>query len=178
MTAPDRPRPDLSSFTHVRDPRLRRFLGHYLDLRGDGRVPSRSRLSPLDIPEVLGFVFLYDFDPETGDFTMRLAGQHVASMLLTARAGTPLSRVFPPDVYPSVRERYLRACTEPSVMHNIGRVFHHMGGGGIGERLAMPLLGEDGRPRFLIGATVYQVDAVAAVPPAGEPPAIVTFTPL
>lgn len=178
MSAPDRPRPDLSSFTHVRDPRLRRFLGHYLDLRGAGRVPPRSRLSPLDIPDVLGFVFLYDFDPDIRDFTMRLAGQHVASMLLTAKAGTPLSRVFPPDVYPSVRERYLRACTEPSVMHNVGRVFHHMGGTGIGERLAMPLLGEDGVVRFLIGATVYVVDADTAMPPAGEPPASIAFTPL
>ena len=161
--------PDLSAFEHVRDPCLRRFLAHYLDLRNGRRVPYRNQISPIDFPDLLGIVFLYEFDPVSQDFYIRLAGDHVARMLRTARAGSKLSEVFPPDALP--------ICLTPCVMHNVGRVFHNLGGTGTGERIAMPLLGDDGEPAFFLGATTY---SLAPDPAHGtdETPVRITYTPL
>ena len=169
--------PDLSAFDHVGDPRLRRFLSHYLDLRNGRQIPYRNQISPLDFPDLLGIVFLYEFDPVSQDFYIRLAGDHVARMLRTARAGSKLSEVFPPDAFPIVLERYRRICLTPCVMHNIGRVFHNLGGTGTGERIAMPLLGDDGEPAFFLGATTYSLDPDPAHD-TDETPVRITYTPL
>ncbi len=169
-------RPGMDAFAHVRDPKLRRFLAHYLGLRQDRRVPRRSQLSPLDFPDLLSMVFLYEFDPASQDFHIRLAGEHVARMLQTARAGARLSEVFPPRALPIVLQRYRRVCLTPCVMHNIGRVFENVGGSGSGERIAMPLHDDLGKPAFFLGATSYAVTPDAKPGEAHEDPVTVTYT--
>ena len=127
---------------------------------------------------MLSDVFLYEFDPATQDFHIRLAGDHVARMLRTTRSGARLSEVLPPEALPIVLERYLRICTTPCVMHNIGRVFHNLGGTGSGERIAMPLIGDSGTPSFFFGATSYAVEADADATEDHDDPVTVTYTPL
>jgi hypothetical protein len=167
----------MSAFGHVEDARLRRFLSHYLALRNGRRVPYRNQISPLDFPDLLGIVFLYEFDAASQDFYIRLAGEQIAQMLRTARAGAKLSEVFPADVFPIVLERYRRICLTPCVMHNIGRVFRYLGGTGTGERIAMPLLGEDGEPGYFLGATTYSL-ANDHDPEDDDTPVRITYTPL
>jgi len=175
----------MTAFAHVKDARLAGLLAYYLDLRQGMQVPRRNQVSPLDFPHLLGNVFLYEVTGD-GDYLIRLAGDEIARMLQTTRAGSRLSAVFPPDAFPLVAERFDRICETRSVMHNIGQVFHRVGGSGHGERIVMPLLDETSLPRFLLGATVYAVADGAAMPsetrmtgnrPAGDP-MIVTFTPL
>ena len=177
-SADSAPKPGMDAFAHVRDPRLRRFLAHYLGLRQGRRIPRRDQISPLDFPDLLSSVFLYEFDPASQDFHIRLAGDHIARMLQTARAGARLSEVFPPAAFPIVLERYRRVCLTPSVMHNVGRVFHNLGGSGYGERIAMPLLGEDGTPAFFLGATCYAVQAEPDPAEHHDDPVTITYTPL
>lgn len=170
--------PGMDAFAHVHDPRLRRFLAHYLGLRQGRQVPRRSQISPLDFPDLLSMAFLYEFDPASQDFHIRLAGDHVAHMLQTARAGARLSDVFPARALPIVLERYRRICLTPCVMHNIGQVFHNLGGAGFGERIAMPLHDDDGSPAFFLGATSYSVTPDAGAGVAHDDPVTVTYTAL
>ncbi|MCW0235578.1 MAG: PAS domain-containing protein [Ferrovibrio sp.] len=171
-------RPDLSTFTHVKDPRLVQLLAYYLDQRQGRRVPRRNSISPLDFPTLLGNVFLYEYDAGNDDLCIRLAGEDIRAMLLTTKQGAKLSEVFPADVVPIMRERYSRVLADCAVMHNIGRVFHHMGGTGTGERLVLPLLDESDRPRFLLGATVYGLDRDSIHPAPNTVPQVITYTPL
>lgn len=171
-------RPGLADFPHVQHPLLRQFLSYYLDLRQGQPVPRRQQLSPLDIPQLLGNVFLYEFDRATQDFQIRLAGSLVAEKVDTIKAGSRLSDVFPPVAVPVVLQRYRRICVERMVMHNIGQVFHLLGGAGLGERIAMPLLGDDGARDFLIGATVYPLPKPDMKPAVDAPPVSITYTAL
>lgn len=170
--------PGIAAFTHVTEPLLRDLLGYYLNLRDGARVPRRDRISPLQFPKLLSSVFLYEYDRDSHDFAIRLAGEDIKRMLRTTKPGAKLSDVFPPEVVPQVQERYDRVCNDSCVMHNAGHVFHYMGGTGIGERLVMPLADAHGRNRFLIGATVYSLrhDRTHLAP--GENPLTITYTPL
>lgn len=132
----------------------------------------------MDFPKLLSSVFLYEYDKAASDFRLRLAGNTVAEMLQTVKAGSLLSQVFPPQVYPVMAERYGRVCSECSVMHNIGHVFHQMGGTGIGERIVMPLLDEQDEPNFFLGATMYPLPDDTPRPPHKPNSQVVTYTPL
>lgn len=132
----------------------------------------------MDFPKLLSSVFLYEYDKAAGDFRMRLAGNTIAEMLQTVKAGALLSEVFPPNVHPTMLERYRRVCFQRSVMHNIGNVFHQMGGTGIGERIVMPLLDEHDEPNFFLGATMYPLPDDTPRPPHQPNSQIVTYTPL
>lgn len=169
---------DITAFSHLKDPLLLQFLTYYLNLRQGDRVPRRGQVSPMDFPRLLSNVFLYECDTTAQDFHLRLAGSQVAELLQTVKAGTKMSDVFPPDVFPIVLQRYRRICTELVVMHNIGKVFHLMGGTGMGERIAMPLLDNAGVPSFIIGATVYTLPKHEIHVPPGREAQIVTYTPL
>ncbi len=175
---PPGPVTDITAFRHVKDPLLHQFLDYYLTLRQGDRVPRRSQVSPMDFPRLLSNIFLYECDTTAQDFHLRLAGSQVAEMLQTMKAGTKMSDVFPPDVFPIVLQRYRRVCTDLAVMHNIGKVFHLMGGTGMGERIVMPLLDNAGVPSFIIGATVYMLPKDEIHVPPGREPQVVTYTPL
>ena len=170
--------PSMADFAHVQHPLLQLLLAYYLDLRQGRPVPRRSQVSPLDIPQLLSHVFLYEFDRTSQDFRIRLAGSVVAEKVATARSGARLSDVFPPAVFPVVLQRYRRVCVERLVMHNIGRIFHLLGGTGTGERIVMPLQGDDDRTDFLIGATVYTLAEQEAPRTTGAEPVAITYTPL
>lgn len=174
---PTAQQPDMAAFAHVKDERLRGLLAHYLSLRQGRRAPRRSQISPLDFPQLLSSVFLYERTDDGADYHIRLAGEEVARMLQTTRAGSRLSEVFPADAMPLVAERFRHVSSTLSVMHNSGRVFQRLGGTGIGERIVMPLLDDMDEPRFLLGATVYALPAGDAAP-AGDEPATITYTPL
>jgi hypothetical protein len=174
-----RPRaPDLAAFAHVKDAALRGLLAHYLDLRQENRAPFRRQISPMDFPGLLGNVFLYECTGNGADYYIRLAGNEVARMLQTAKAGAKMSEVFPADVFPVMLERYRRICGTLSVMYNGGRVFHRLGGTGTGERIVMPLLDDAGAPRFLFGATVYHLTQAEVHLPPGQEPQSIIYTPL
>lgn len=99
MTLPDSSKeqlPGLAAFAHVQEPLLRDLLGYYLNLRDGARVPRRDRISPLQFPKLLSSVFLYEYDRDSHDFAIRLAGEDIKRMLRTTKPGAKLADVFPP----------------------------------------------------------------------------------
>lgn len=169
--------PGMDAFGHIRNVLLRDFLELYLARRDGAHVARRSAFGPLDFPRLLPNIFFYDFNPEANEFRLRVAGEGIKQLLPEARAGMGLEEIFPKSALPLVQERYERICRQPAVMHNIGPVFQLAGGAGLGERVALPLADDHGQVRYMIGATVYGLDAT----PNGqfdEKKQTVTFTPL
>lgn len=148
--------PDPAFLRPIHAPDLQAFVRHWFACRRKGeRVTRRSDIDLFHVPALVPGLFLYDYDPATHDFTLRVAGEEIRRVLPNSLPGTPLDRIMPPAILPVVLERYRRVCEEPALMHAIGRVFLNLGGSGVGERIALPLAGDDGRVHQLIGATIY-----------------------
>jgi hypothetical protein len=149
----------------VRSPRLKQLIAYWFDRRSEAAVTKRSAIDPLDFPALLPRIFLYDYDPVARRFVLRLAGEEIRNLLPNSTPGTPIEQIMPAAELDNVLARYGRVCEEPAIMHAAGRVFLKLGGSGVGERVVLPLAGEDGKVRQMIGATIYDIDR--ALPDAG-----------
>lgn len=141
----------------LRSPLLKQLAAYWLQRRDGARVTRRSAIDPRDFPSLLQHIFLYDYDPATRRLTLRLAGEEIRRMLPRSNPGARLDEIIPPAYFPTVEARYRRVCEEPAIMHAVGRVFLNLGGTGSGERILLPLAGDDGVVRQMLGATLYQL---------------------
>jgi hypothetical protein len=67
--------------SEIADARLRRLYEYWIAKRGDRPAPARRDIDPVDIPDLLGFVNIYEVQGEPRDFKVRLNGSEVAEML-------------------------------------------------------------------------------------------------
>lgn len=136
---------------------LRRLVEYWHDCRGLHLVTRRADLDITRLASLLPHVFLYDYNRDTRDLTLRLAGEEIRRLLPNSKPGTPLAQIMPADSFAAVQDRYRRVCEEPAIMVASGRVFLRMGGTGIGERVLLPLADAEGRVHQMLGATLYQL---------------------
>ncbi|WP_300303190.1 PAS domain-containing protein [Ferrovibrio sp.] len=164
----------------IRSPALHAFVGHWFASRRAGeRVTRRGDFDIFHLPALVPHLFLYDYDPATRGFTLRVAGEEIRRLLPNSLPGTPLEQIMPAAVLPVVLERYRRVCEEPAILHGAGRVFVNLGGSGVGERVVLPLAGEDGQVRQMIGATIYSFgDRLPDGSSFAREEVTTTFTPL
>ncbi len=71
----------VKSITDIPDGRLRALYEYWNVKRGDRPAPGRRDIDPVEIPELLGFVNLYDVRLEPRDYLVRLNGSEVAAMM-------------------------------------------------------------------------------------------------
>ncbi len=71
----------ITSDCEIPNGRLRALYNYWNKKRGERRAPSRVDIDPVEIPELLGFVNLYDVRQEPRDYLVRLNGSEVAAML-------------------------------------------------------------------------------------------------
>ena len=142
----------------IRAPGLRDLVSHWYRCRKGHLVTRRSDFDIFGIAALLPFVFLYDYDRQTRDLTLRLAGEEIRRLLPNSVAGTPLERIMPTEVLPEVLARYRRICEQPAIGVFTGQVFLNLGGSGTGERLLLPLADAAGHVHQMLGATFYQLD--------------------
>lgn len=148
--------PDPAFLRAIHAPDLQALVRHWFDCRREGeRATRRSAIDLFHVPALVPCLFLYDYDAATRGFTLRVAGEEIRRVLPNSLPGAQLEKIMPPAILPVVLERYRRVCEEPALMHAKGRVFFNLGGHGVGERVALPLAGDDGRVHQLIGATIY-----------------------
>jgi hypothetical protein len=112
------------------------------------------------------------WEDESRDFVYRLAGENILSMFPEPIRHKTLAGVYGPDVSAMLRGRYQTICRTPVAFYARGQVYLHLGRYGTGERLALPLADSHGRPRIVLGCTVYSsvvwpqsVDRVAPADP-------------
>ena len=65
----------------IADARLRRLYDYWDARRGERAMPLRRDINPVDIPDLLGFVNIFEVQEGPRDFKVRLNGSEVAEML-------------------------------------------------------------------------------------------------
>lgn len=67
--------------SEITDARLRRLYEYWNAKRGDRPAPTRRDIDPVEIPDLLGFVNIYEVQDEPRDYKVRLNGSEIAEML-------------------------------------------------------------------------------------------------
>lgn len=137
----------------IRTGRLRMLLEHYLEVRGDRRMPSRRDIEPLKLGPVLPIIWISEYEAAAGTFRYRLAGEKVNELWGQPVAGRLLSDFSPPERFDATNENFLRVLREEAVLVAHGAVFRCSGRIGLGERLILPLSSDGFTADGLIGAT-------------------------
>ncbi len=76
------------------DPRLAKFLAHWSSIAGDRRLPTRADLDPIDVPDLLPFIFLVEVLPGLPiDFVYRLIGSDIVANTARSHVGRRLSEI-------------------------------------------------------------------------------------
>ena len=65
----------------IQDRRLRRLYEYWVEKRGDRRAPARADINPTEIPDLLGYVNIFEVQDKPRDFKVRLNGSEVTRML-------------------------------------------------------------------------------------------------
>jgi hypothetical protein len=168
----------MADFAHVGEARLRRFLAYWLEKAGTRRMPRRADIDPLDFPWALPVVWLCDYEREGGRYRYRVAGEEINAVYGRNIAGCYLEDVIPAWGLERVRERYRNCVETPAIVHTGGRVYMAPERAYVGERLTLPLGGDDGRPAMVIGLTAYSLRASQAQVPFRREQQAITVTAL
>jgi len=104
----------------IRDPRLSRFYGYWLEKRGERRMPARRDIDPLDFPYVLGNLMLIDVLADPQRFRVRLHGANIVARMNYDMTGKLLDEVPRPEwrAYILDRCRGLAERGEPLLLSN------------------------------------------------------------
>ena len=136
----------------------RRFVDWYRDLwLRQGGLPPRVHADPLDIPELLPWVWMYQ-RTDDGDFLCRFAGQRIDNRLQRESLQfMRLSEVLPADRYQFVSRR-INTCLEQAGIAYGWTSDPAPEAGRQVERCFAPLTGDGARTDTIIGITLYGAD--------------------
>ena len=158
---------------HLADKRLYALYEYWLRLaRGARGLPARESFDPMHLPRLLPYIWVIEVDGRSNRFRLRLAGEEINVIY-----GRNIGRKFFAEVFDqrdmaTIVTGYKRALQEPAVFYAKGNVYADAGHSCAGERLGLPMLGDDGGTRILLGATVYEFrkDNSITLRPAGDAP--------
>lgn len=149
----------LNEAPDIQDPRLQDLLAYWSDKRGQRSMPAFKDIDPIDIPSLLSFLWIHDYEPAVDRFRCRLMGESVRSAYESKVVGEDVEVIVTKAAYPVVAARYRGVLTMPAVGHGVGRIYGHtIGRVGFGERLYLPLADDAGEARMIFGATIYRVE--------------------
>jgi hypothetical protein len=159
---PEPAAPDALAIIH--DQRLRRFVQYWLDKGGPHSATRRADIDPTEMPWILPFIWLYDYEPEGQRLRCRLAGESIRETYPMNIVGMCMDEFLPASEWPDIRAHYLSVLDGTSIGHARGRVYRPaLSQGGYVERVIMPLSDESGmRITMLIGATFYSLRSIAS----------------
>lgn len=164
------------SFPLCRDDRIAQFYDYWNGLRVCGRLPSLDAFDPLEVAAVLPSIWKIHWEDDARDFVYRLAGEEILRMFTMPLRHKTLGEIYNAELSDTLRKRYQTICQTPVAFYARGQVYSHLGRYGRGERLVLPLTDGRGRPRIVIGCTVYTTSQWPD--PAKRPPVLETDTSL
>ncbi len=85
----------ISGPTEIENRRLRRLYEYWNEKRGSRRAPARGEINPTEIPDLLGYVNMFDVVDGARDYRVRLNGSEVTRMLGREITGMLCSEVTP-----------------------------------------------------------------------------------
>ena len=96
----------------INSQRLRVLLEHYLAVRGGKRMPSRRDIDPTCLAPVLSIIWVNEYEPASGTFRYRLAGEEVNEVFGGSVAGRLLSDFVFGDRFVVTNEHFLKVINE------------------------------------------------------------------
>lgn len=160
----------------IKTERLRMLLEHYLEVRGDRRMPSRRDIEPLKLGPVLPIIWISEYEAAAGTFRYRLAGEKVNELWGQPAAGRLLSEISPLERFNATNETFLKVLSDEAALFASGAVFRCSGRIGLGERLILPLSSDGTTADGLIGATHRDPTIDLELAPTRE--LVTTFVPV
>ena len=114
----------------MKHPSSRQFFAYWDAKRGHARAPERSEIEPGAVRELLGDIFVLNYDHETG-FPFRVAGTRVSALLGRDVKDTSFSALFAEesrreieDIVTYVAEEMLAAIAGITATSEDGRTAH------------------------------------------------------
>jgi hypothetical protein len=145
---------DFSEFRkQISTPSLRAVAEHWHEARGSKSMPSWEDLRPKAIAAQLPIVWSYKYDPATGLFTGRLAGDRITQIYGKSFRGLALAEAQAPEAFAAVHALFSRVVQEPAIYLCAGRIFRQRDQFGSGERLMLPLSSDGVVSDGILGAT-------------------------
>ncbi|MBM3533089.1 MAG: PAS domain-containing protein [Alphaproteobacteria bacterium] len=150
----------------IEDPRIRVLWDCWRQALRPGRLPRRDEIDPDAFKDALPIAWLYRLDDSGRDFYCALAGEEiVAAWGRPGMIGMPISHLFGPAAYETLRARWLDLLDRPAAMHGSIR-YNPLWAESRPtpqrpERLSLPLNGPDGHRHGVLGATSYAARAHA-----------------
>jgi hypothetical protein len=142
------------------------LVRHWMALfaANDGRLPYKREIDPIIIGGTLSRIFLYE-RLDTG-FVCRLAGERISWNYDHRLKGRLLSEILSPSVHEMV-SFFMEICLEePAIYRNYGLLYSDADKREVfGERVFLPLRGDDGTAVFLVGLT----DVTSILDAPGQP---------
>jgi len=142
--------------SRIASPALQAIADHWHQVRADRPMPAWSDLSPTRLGPHLKLLWSFKYDPETQDFTARLAGNRVMMCLGQSFRGTPLKELHPPHVYEGARAHMARVVCEPAFAYCSGNLFKLGSQFVQGERIFFPLAADGRNGDGVLGASDFQ----------------------
>lgn len=139
----------------IRSPNVRAIADHWFTAKGSQLMLSWKQLQPARIKKQLPLIWALRYDPLTGQFIGRLAGQEIHRIIGKSIAGLSLCEIFPSEAVPSFSELLTRVVEGPRIYHCIGRIYELVGRYGPGERLVMPLATDGVTADGVLGISQY-----------------------
>jgi len=148
---------------------IQKFFGAWLDARGDALVPSRTSFSPLTIPSLLRFVWIYQFDSRQQEFVCQLAGESVNEAWGGSIRGRTIRDIVGEHDYPMVRNRWDSVVGWPAILY--GALDERLTSMEVwqAERLLLPMASEDGTIDVMLGISLYRLQHMASGGKANVP---------
>jgi len=140
----------------IKSPALRLLLQHYLEVRGDKRMPSRRDLDAARLGPVLPIIWVNQYEADADTFRYRLAGEEVNEIFGVSVAGKLLSDFVGPDRFTPVNNNFLKVIGEESALLATGPIYSCTDRIAMGERLALPLSSDGQNADGIIGATARE----------------------
>jgi hypothetical protein len=154
----------------IKSPAVKAVALHWNAARGAQTMPSWNQLKPSQLAKELPLIWSYKFDPTTGQFTGRLAGDRISQIFGKNFRGIALEDVHPPAALGWVKELLMRVVSEPAIYRSSGRVFKQLDRYGVGERIILPLASDGVTGDGILGLTEYHYRQ----PSSTEPVHVVT----
>jgi len=140
------------------DERILEFFAAWLAARGDALVARCKDFSPIRIPSLLRYLWIYRFEPEAGDYVCKLAGESVNEAWGKGIKGRTIRQVVGEIDYPTVRQRWDNIVGGPLIQYGALeeqlsslKAWH-------AERLLLPMASDDGKIDVILGISLYNLD--------------------
>ncbi|HET7084961.1 MAG TPA: PAS domain-containing protein [Rhizomicrobium sp.] len=139
----------------IESPALRAVAQHWHEARRTRRMPALADLPPPALAPYAKFLWSFAYDPKTGQFTGRLAGDRWSKWAGKDFHGRPLKDFHSASSYRESRELLTRIVTTPQAFRSSGRLFAVDDFAVTGERIVLPLATDGKTGDGVLGASHY-----------------------